>query len=308
MDDSDNRVINHPIFMYIREKCITYIDTTFPSPYSELLLGMTIGLDKLSDVPVFKNALKITGTIHVVVVSGFNISLVFNSIVSLLGSKYKRRNLLIAQVVTVLYAMLSGFEAPVVRALVMGSIISWGKYYGRVVDVIVSLISSALILISIQPLYFFNLSFILSFSATLGLILFSTPVTSLTKNIPFPLIEDFSTSLSAQILVWPIISYFFGTVSLISLLVNTLILWTVPFTTILGILFLLLSFISTTLGYLLSIPLYVLMSVFVEGVMLLGSLNIGYVNFSITFNQLLSYYVVTLLIYFFLIKRFNYDN
>jgi len=288
---TDKSFINLPIFIYIREHCTNYIDKYFPSPYSELLLGMTVGLDRLSNVPNFKTALKQTGTIHVVVVSGFNISLVFNCIVSLLGSKYKLKNLFIAQFVTIIYALISGFEPPVLRALVMGSIISWGKYYGRGVDTLLVLVTSGLLMIVIQPLYFFSLSFILSFMATLGLILFSSLIVSLFKKVPFVLIDDFVAGLSAQLLVWPIISYFFGTVSLISLVVNTLILWTVPFTTIFGTIYLMASFVSDFVASLFLIPLYVLMNVFVEGVYFFNSLHVGYFLFKLTGYQLLAYYI-----------------
>ena len=155
-DDTDKLpFINLPIFLKIREGCVKYVDEYFPSPHSELLLGMTVGLDRLSYVPSFKKALKQTGTIHVVVVSGFNISLVFNSIVKLLGSKYKLKNLLIAQLITIFYAVLTGFEPPVVRALIMGSIISWGKYYGRVTDTLLVLIMYAVFMLAVQRMFFF---------------------------------------------------------------------------------------------------------------------------------------------------------
>ena len=103
--------------------------------------------------------------------------------------------------------------------------------------------------------------------------------------------DDFVTGLSAQILVWPIISYFFGTVSLISLVVNTLILWTVPYTTMLGIIYLLISFLSEFLSSILIVPLYVLMMVFVEGVGFFYKLNIGYFNFKLSLYHLLVYYI-----------------
>src|SRR3989338_6598523 len=55
----------------------------FPSPHSELLLGLTIGLNDLKKVSRFNDVLLATGTIHVVVVSGYNINLVFNLIISI---------------------------------------------------------------------------------------------------------------------------------------------------------------------------------------------------------------------------------
>lgn len=284
--------VSIPIFQYIREKCITFVNTSFPSPHSELLLGMTVGLDLLSAVPGFKAGLKNTGTIHVVGVSGFNISLVFNSVIKLIGSKYKLRNVLIAQCMTFVYAVLTGFEPPVVRALVMGSIISWGKYYGRGMDTLLVLITSALVMIIIQPMYFFNLSFRLSFMATLGLILFSNIIAKLLRNPEFVLAEDFIAGVSAQLLVWPILSYYFGTVSIISLLVNTLILWTVSFTTIFGSLFLLMSFISIFLSSLFLIPLYVLLEIFVKSVEFFNTFSWGYFEFKLSLSYLILYYLV----------------
>lgn len=287
-------------FPYIRNKCIDLINSSLPSPHSELLLGMTVGVDNLSNFPKFKEALKNTGTIHVVVVSGFNISLVFDSVVKLLGSRYKLRNVLIAQFMTFMYAVLSGFESPVVRSLVMGSILSWGKYYGRGLNTLLVLITSGLLMILIQPLYFFNLSFRLSFMATLGLILFSDIFKALFKNSTITFIEDFSSGLSAQLLVWPLIAYYFGTVSVISLLVNTLILWTVSFTTIFGSLFLIVSFIHSYIGYLLLIPLYVLLDIFIKSVFFFNQFTWGYFEFKLSLFSLISYYIVLFGIYLYL--------
>lgn len=284
-------LVNFSIFSKIRDQSIYIIEKSFPSPYSELLLGMTIGVDRLSNVPKFKEALKSTGTIHVVVVSGFNISLVFNAILELFGSKYKLKNLLISQFITFVYTLISGFEPPVIRALIMGSILSWGRYYGRGVETLLVLFTSGLLMLVVQPLYFFNLSFVLSFLATLGLVLFSDPFSMLFKRFDFLLIDDFVSSLAAQVLVWPIISFFFGTVSLISILVNTLILWTVSFTTIIGMVFILISICNQFIGSILLIPLYILMKIFIDTVFYFSDLKVGYVNYTLGVPYLAGYYL-----------------
>lgn len=307
IEDSEKAaaIINHPVFTYIRDRCSYFATKYFPSPHSELLLGMTVGIDRLSDVPTFKQALKNTGTIHVVVVSGFNISLIFDSIIKLLGSRYKTRNLLIAQGLTFLYSLLSGFDPPVVRALVMGSIVSWGKYYGRGVNTLLVLITSGLLMLVFQPLYFFSLSFILSFMATLGLVLFSNYFSKMLSFINFPLIEDFCAGFSAQLLVIPVLSYFFGTISFISIVVNTLILWTVPLTTIIGIVFLGVSFLNEQISSLLTIPLYVLMNIFTESVMFFYNLGFGTLNYKINLFYMSGYYFLLFILWLFLNKIYN---
>jgi len=201
-----------------------------PSPHSELLLGMTVGIDKLYEVPKFKKMLRDTGTIHVVVVSGYNVTLVYNTIVRFLGTPYKLRNMVLAIAGTLLFAVVSGFEPPVVRAWIMGSIIAFGKFYGRKIDAVNVLLFTGLILALINPEYIYNLSFQLSFLATLSLILFEAKISAAFKklvNAQNVVIEDLSATLSAQMLIWPFLSYKFGQISLLSPMVNALILWTV---------------------------------------------------------------------------------
>jgi competence protein ComEC len=134
----------------------TVIDRTeriLPSPHAELLLGMVIGVDNFGKLPKFKQMLKDTGTIHVVVVSGFNVSLVFNMVMRLLGTRYKARNLILGLSATFVYSVVSGFDPPVVRAWIMGSLVSIGKYYGRVLDVFHVIFFTAGVLVLYDPCY-----------------------------------------------------------------------------------------------------------------------------------------------------------
>jgi competence protein ComEC len=259
-----------PVLQSIRLASIDIVDRNFSSPHSELLLGMLIGLDRLGEVPSFSENLRDTSTIHVVVVSGFNIALVFGLVTKVLGSEYKLKNILIAQFVTLFYSLLSGFEPPVVRALVMGSIVAWGKYSGRLLDGLRVLMFAAFMMVVISPPYLVSASFQLSFAASLGLILFSGMFSGL--KVP----EDLKSTLSAQLLVWPIISIYFGRVSMIGIIVNPLILWTVPVATVLGGIFLVLGFISPVLGTFFAVIIYPFLDVFARVVTFFGGIeNIG---------------------------------
>jgi competence protein ComEC len=282
------------ILTRIRNASIEVVDQNFPSPHSELLLGMLIGLDRLAEVPQFSQNLRDTSTIHVVVVSGFNIALVFGLVTRLLGSEYKIKNILIAQIFTLFYSLLSGFEPPVVRALVMGSIVAWGKYSGRLIDGMRILFFAASVMVLISPSYLSSVSFQLSFGASLGLILFS----NLLSNIKLP--EDLKSTLAAQILVWPIISLYFGKVSMIGIVVNPLILWTVPIATILGGIFLMLGFISPFLAKLFSVIIYPFLDVFARLVTYFGSLKHISLDYKIGIFTMLVYYlvVITCVLYF----------
>jgi len=280
------------VFKSIRNSVIRAVDSNFPSPHSELLLGMLIGLDRLKNVPSFSHELKITSTVHVVVVSGFNIALVFNLVTKLLGSQYKLRNVILAQIATSFYALLSGFEPPVVRALVMGSIVAWGKFYGRIIDGLSILIFAASLMVIISPTYLFNISFQLSFAASLGLIQFS----SIFSNMKLP--EDLSSTLAAQVFVWPIISSYFGTVGILGILVNPFILWTVPVSTILGGIFILGAIISPLLAKLTSVILFPFLDIFVRIVTLFGSWENSVISYRMNGPVLAIYYFSILFLLF----------
>jgi len=274
------------IFSKVRSSSIDMVYKIFPSPHAELLLGMVIGVDRIGDIPSFESALKRSGTTHVVVVSGFNISLVFGLVVKSLGSRYKLRNVVIAQIVTFLYSLLTGFQPPVVRAWVMGSVMAWGKYYGRAIDGLRVLIFSALVMILVSPLIVFSLSFQLSFTACLGLVC----VSGIFQKFRLP--EDLSTTLSAQVFVWPLISHYFGTVSLISLVVNPLILWTVPISTVLGGLFLFVGVFSLGLAKLVALSVYPFLNFFVEAVYKSGNFKFAGFPYKMSLPALVMYYIL----------------
>lgn len=285
-------------FVKFKENSIELYRKYFPSPHSELLVGMVIGADELGKVPKFKEALKTTGTIHVVVVSGFNISLVFGLVIGLLGSKYKTKNLIIAQFITLLYSMMTGFEPPVIRAWVMGSLVSWAKYYGRGLDGFRVLTFTALLMILIWPYFLLSISFQLSFLATFGLVIYGSFFQKIFRNIfkiESFLVEDLSTTVSAQVFVLPIVSLYFGRVSLISFLVNPLVLWTVPVSTVLGSMFLVVGAFSGFLGKLFALFMYPFLDVFASLITFFGSFTFSSMSFNANIKSVVIYYLFTLL-------------
>lgn len=275
------------------------VRSVLPSPHSELLLGMVLGVDNLSKNYKFSENLKNTGTMHVVVVSGFNISIIFKLVFQVLGSKYKRKNVVLAFLATLFYAVLCGFEPPVVRAWVMGSVSALGTFYGRKTDAFVVLIFSAVLMLIISPGLYNNLSFILSFSATLGLVLYERTFSGIFHkifNLKSFLLDDLSSTCAAQVIVWPIISYSFGSMSLISPLVNMLILWTVSLTTVLGGLFIVFLYINSFLSVIISYPIYILTNVFISVVNIFGDITYAVVSFKINIYVLTFYYILLLFI------------
>ncbi|HCC42555.1 hypothetical protein A2473_00935 [candidate division WWE3 bacterium RIFOXYC2_FULL_42_13] len=284
-----------PIKQHLSERARKFL----PSPHSELVLGMTIGVDDLSKSPRFKDAIKRTGTIHVVVVSGFNMSLVAGYALKIFGSPYKVRNLLLSIITTFSYAAFTGFEPPVLRAWVMSSFMLVGKFSGRLLNSLRLLVVSYFGVLLINPGNFFSASTYLSFLATFGLIVFADPVESFLLKVlkhKWSVMGDFSASFAAQIMVWPLISGMFGQVSLISLLVNALVLWTVPITTVLGIPALLIP------GKLVWMVLFPFCDFFIRTVNFFSGFNNASVAWKMPMPVFIVYYAVFLILTIFIVR------
>ena len=235
----------------LRQKLIGVYKLSLPEPYASLVAGITIGSKNMPFA--FWDKLKRTGTAHVVVASGTNVTMVASFLISILT-----------------YFFLSGFDAPIIRAGIMGSIAFLAQYKGRLVDSYRLLIYSAGIMLFIKPLWILDLGFILSFVATLSLMLFQKRINNKLHFVPNILREGLSTSLAAQIGVAPIIYVTFGQFNILSPLINALILWTVAYIMILGAVGGIVGLILPFLGKLILLIAYPMLLWFVEIINIFG--------------------------------------
>ncbi len=130
------------------------------------------------------------------------------------------------------YVLLIGADPPIVRAAVMGSILIFAQSLGREFDVWRALVIAGAIMLFIYPLWLFDLGFQLSFLATAGIVGLGKKTEDLVnkiKYLPAVFKSALAVTLAAQVAVTPLLFITFGEVSLVSPLVNTLVLWTVPF-------------------------------------------------------------------------------
>lgn len=221
-------------FLYkFRNKLITFYKKNLPEPYASLVSGTVIGSKNMPEK--FWNQLKVTGTAHVVVASGTNVTMVAAFLLSFSTQVLKRKKaILIVLVGIIVYVIISGFDAPIIRAGIMGSILFFSQEKGRLVSAWRLLFYTFLLMLLIKPIWITDLGFILSFVATMSLMLFQKRINTFLKFIPNVLREGLSTSLAAQIGVAPIIYATFGQFNILSPIINAIILWTIPYIMILG--------------------------------------------------------------------------
>lgn len=233
----------------------------FPNPEASLLAGILLGVDKGIPVGV-QQAFQNTGTAHIIAISGFNIAILAAVFIMLFGRLFGRKWSAILTILVIgFYVVLVGGGASVVRAGIMGTLSMIALQFGRRNQALTTLAASALFMSIIHPYILWDVSFQLSFAATLGLLLYAQPMqaalsaflarywqpASVDKFVA-PFSEYFLLTFAAQITTLPVIIYHFGRLSVVSFIANPLILPAQPAVMLLSGLAVLLSRLYMPLG------------------------------------------------------------
>jgi len=234
------------------------VNASIPEPNAAFINGILLGTRQ--NIPdELKDAFSKTGTTHILAISGYNIMIISWAVLSGLIWFFKRRTAFwISVAVIILFVILTGASASVVRAALMGLLLSFANGYGRLYEQKNSIILAGAAMVWINPFVLvFDIGFQLSFAAVMGLIyiyplieakfngavpiLFSTKsklqnrgssISQLNLNNLGEIGSGFKElvlmTLSAQIAVSPLLVYYFRNISLVALPTNILILPFIP--------------------------------------------------------------------------------
>ena len=242
----------------------------WPDPEASLLAGILLGDE--SGIPEdVDQAFRETGTSHIIVISGFNITIIAALLVGLFsrifgsGEFGVRRAAIFALLGIAVYTILVGADAAVVRAAIMGGLSLFATLLGRRQTGLNTLGLVAAGMAAFNPQVLWNIGFQLSFAATLGLVLYADPLKEAFERlaarfVPLERAQKWSPAvgeyilftLAAQLVVLPVIIYHFQRLSLSSLLANPLILPVQPPLMMLGGLALLAGTLYYPLGQILA--------------------------------------------------------
>lgn len=210
----------------LRDNFTKTLTSILPSPESSLASGLLLGTGGISDKN-FIETLRITGTSHIVAVSGFNVSIIIIGVITLLSFGSTKLSLLPLLLIVFLFDLLVGFTPPVLRATFMGLMLFFARFVGRQGNTTDALLISAAVIAFLDPQSLGSVSFQLSFLATVGIVYFYPFVYRLLTGVHDFFREPLALTLSAQAAVLPISIYNFGTLSLISPLANLLVGWVI---------------------------------------------------------------------------------
>lgn len=210
------------------------INRILPEPQASLAAGLILGIKR--NIPEYlKEALNITGLIHIIALSGYNVTIIVAVLADLLiGYIGRKKVFLFGSLLIVGFVILTGAASSVVRAAIFSFLVLLGKVIGRRADFTNLIVLAALLMILYNPFTLaLDVGFQLSFLAFCGLIYLSPIVAKIFEKhwiskipniIKSPLIE----TLAAQIAVFPLILSLFGRVSIIGPISNIAVLWIVP--------------------------------------------------------------------------------
>lgn len=228
------------------------LEKLLPEPDASLLEGVLLG-ERRGIPRELTNAFAQSGLIHVVVLSGYNISVVSDAAIRTFSFLPRTAGFCMGGITMVLFALMTGAGATTVRAVIMGLIAIMARYARRPSVALRSLASAAAgMALWNPPALLFDPSFILSVLATFGLITLSPWVEGHLPKIilRFPSIASIAAStIAVQLFVLPALLYFTGILSFFALPANSVVLPVVPLAMLAGFVAGLVSFIHPVFAF-----------------------------------------------------------
>ncbi len=218
---------------------LSKISALIPEPHASLLGGLIVGAKRSLGQNLLDDFRR-AGVIHVVVLSGYNITIVAEAVMKFFGFFLPRFfGQAFGALGIVLFAIMTGGSATVVRASLMALLVIFARAVSRKYDIVRALFLAGFLMVMQNPkILIFDSSFQLSFMSTLALIYVSPLIEKHLKFVPekFGIRSVVTATLSTQIFVLPLLLYKMGELSTVALPVNLLILSIVPATMLFGFL------------------------------------------------------------------------
>ncbi|GIW66040.1 MAG: hypothetical protein KatS3mg094_559 [Candidatus Parcubacteria bacterium] len=228
--------IYYPIYKF-RDYINSLIDKNYSLATSEIIGGILYGRE-INDKDIRENLRK-SGLSHITAMSGYNLivlSLFINRLFKFLPVSFLINNIFTILIILI-FIVFTGFQSSVIRAGIMMVVFITSKLIGKPSLRRNVIIFTALLITFFNPLALINdLGFQLSLLATIGIIYFEEFLRNFLK------FKFLSETISAQILVLPLIWYKFSEFNIFSFFNNALIISFIPFMMLLGFLAILFYF------------------------------------------------------------------
>ena len=211
------------------------VDETLPGRTADMFKAVFLGNDDYIDEQTIES-FRESGLSHVMAVSGLHLTILVMFLSLFIKRLNKWLRFFITTLFIILFAAIVGFPYSVIRAAVMLTMITFADCLLIEGDAITNLSLVALILIIINPNTIYDTGFVMSFSATLGILSLYTYIRSkMPEGMPVSIKESIAITLSAQIGTLPFSVMNFGQFSVLAIISNLLVGLLLPLIYLFGI-------------------------------------------------------------------------
>ncbi len=283
------------------------VEKRFSEPQASLFLGVLFGEKRIFEEE-FKEALRVASITHIIVASGYNVAIIFLGINKLFFFVPKRPRVILTVFLIWAYCILAGLSPSIIRASIMLSLTLVAVYYGVVSNINIVFFTSAFVFVLFDPRIVKDIGFLLSISATAGLV-YITPILDenikrvLDFSIPFEKLKIpvykflqnyFIPSLACTIITMPIIAYSFQKISIVGVVTNVMILPVLEYTLILGFVTLFFNLFLPLISDILFLSVWAQLKYFELIVAFLGNLKYVSYDVNITVPIVVAIYAILL--------------
>jgi len=290
--------------VYYKDHLVQIVKAKLNQPYSDLFLGMIFGDDSQISTHL-NNDIRNSGTAHIIAASGYNINLVV-SLAFVFGKKFKRGRLVIfSDLFLMIYLLLVGIDnVPAKRAIIMQIYLTTAWIFGKKANIFYGFAISMAFLFLENIYVYKSLSFLLSFIATFGIIIFYKPLRDILNKIIKDkwLSEAIAITTVSTMATAPVLVIFFGKVNALSVFTNVLISPLIPLIFYFGFVFLIL----TSLGIhslFLNFIIYCMLDILIKVIDILG--GVGIATQSLEINSYVILLILVLIMFGWFIKIFR---
>jgi competence protein ComEC len=285
------------------------IRSTMPDPEAALGIGYILG-QKRALPPEFEEALLVVGLTHVVVASGYNLTILVRLSRRLFEKISRYMAVMFSGGLIVAFIGVTGMSPSMSRAgLVAGlSLVAW--YYGRTIHPAVLLVVTAAISVLVQPSYLWgDVGWMLSFASFAG-VMFLAPLLQAYfygEQKPGVIRQVLGETFSAQLVTLPIVLLAFGVISNVALLANVLVLPLVPLAMLLTFVAGVAGIVMPALAGFVALPAYWLLSYMTWVIELLANLPWASAKIQIDLLMVIAMYGALCLLVIYLRRRTGFS-
>ena len=293
----------------IRERFAATVRGAVVEPIASLGLGFVVG--QRSALPdALDEQLKIVGLTHIVVASGYNLTILVRFMMRLLSRHSRYLALVGSLVMIILFVLFSGFSPSMNRAVLVTvlGLLAW--YVGRRFHPLLLLIYVAAVTAAFNPMYIWSdLGWYLSFFAFAGILIVAPLVSAYLyrQRSPGSFEQLVLETMCAEIMALPLIAFAFGTVPVFGLIANVMVAPFIPaamaFTALAGAV----GMVAATVGAALALPVMILIGYMLAVVEWLSSLPMAQYELDLSFWAVALWYAAVAGVCLFMRYRTSYD-